>query len=141
MKRVSKAGAEFNRDVSQPALGEAYRDPSGLIWGNIINRMNQYDADKYCKAVGARLPTKSEFEQLAKYLGYRTSGGYNPYLADGRSDVLPGLSQYVFWSSSEGNNSPVQFEGQDGSDRGARLEELASVRCVQNSNKTSNSKN
>lgn len=108
-QRVSSTGAVFNRDISIPALGEAYRDPSGLIWGSIVmaqgkvNAMTQYSADKYCKDVGARLPTKEEFEQLAKYLGNGTAQGYSPYLADGKTDFLPGLtsySNYTFWSSS-----------------------------------------
>lgn len=105
-QRTSNTGAIFTRDASNPALGEAYKDPSGLIWGSIvtaqgkINTMNQYDADKYCKDGGARLPTREEFEQLAKYLGKGTARGYSPYLADGKTDLLPGLSNHWFWSSS-----------------------------------------
>lgn len=105
-QRVSSTGAVFIRDVSVPALGEAYRDPSGLIWGSIVidqgmvNKMNYVDAKKYCKDGGARLPTMEELEQLAKYLGKDTAGGYRPYLADGKTDFLPGLNKNWFWSSS-----------------------------------------
>jgi len=112
-QRVSSTGAVFTRDTTIPALGEAYKDPSGLIWGSIVtaqgrvNDMNQYDAEKYCKARGTRLPTREEFEQLAKYLGKGTANGYSPYLADGKTDILPGLSgHYQFWSSSFGSADP-----------------------------------
>jgi hypothetical protein len=105
-QRVSNTGAIFTRDTTIPALGEAYRDPSGLIWGSIVtaegqvNIMDQYDAEKYCNAINTRLPTREEFEQLAKYLGKGTANGYSPYLADGKTEILPGLSSHRFWSSS-----------------------------------------
>lgn len=107
-RRVSITGAVFTGDTSVPALGEAYRDPdpSGLIWGSIamaqgkVNKMNQSLAERYCKEGGARLPTKEELEQLAKYLGKGTVQGYSPYLADGKTEFLPGLSSYSIWSSS-----------------------------------------
>lgn len=118
--------------------------------------MNQYDADKYCKDGGARLPTKEEFEQLAKYLGkgivpryspdlsrriiaqgyspYGMAQGYSPYLADGKTGFLPGLSGYWFWASSEHPNdsdSAYYFHGY----RGAvyydyRDNSFYAVRCV-----------
>ena len=105
-RTAPNTGAIFAGDISVPALGEAYRDPSGLIWGRMImgqgrnkHIMSQYDADRNCKAVGARLPTKEELEQLAKYLGKGTAQSYSPYLKDGKTDFLPGLG-YSFWSSS-----------------------------------------
>ncbi len=105
-QRVSNTGSIFFQDISVPALGEAYRDPSGLIWGSIVmvqgkvNTMNQFDADKFCKDGGTRLPAKEELEQLADYLGRGTVQEYSPYLADGKTDFLPGLSNHWFWSSS-----------------------------------------
>ncbi len=36
-QRTSNIGAVFVRDASIPALGEAYKDPSGLIWGSIVS--------------------------------------------------------------------------------------------------------
>ena len=104
---VSVTGAVFTRDTSNPALGEAYRDPSGLIWGSVVTtpqgkteRMTQYDAEKYCKSIGERLPTKEEFEQLAKYLGRGTANGYDPYLTDGKTEILPGIADHYFWPAS-----------------------------------------
>ena len=110
-QRVSVTGAVFTRDTSNLALGEAYRDPSGLIWGNVvttpqgkIERMTQYDAEKYCQSIGARLPTVEEFEQLAKYLGKGTAEGYDPYLTDGKTEILPEIADYAFWSASVNSN-------------------------------------
>ncbi len=127
-QRMSNIGAIFTRDTSNPALGEAYKDPSGLIWGSIVksedwnaikgrSAINQYDVDTYCKANGARLPTEKEFELLAAYLGKYSEQGYSPFLADGKTDLLPGLSSYWFWSSSLNQNGPdiaLLFNGSDG---------------------------
>ncbi len=118
---VSNAGAIFIRDTSIPALGKAYKDPSGLIWGSPIvtngqiNRMTQSNAGKYCQDIGSRLPTKDEYIQLAKYLGAPQS--YNPYLTDGKTEILPDLSQYDFVSSSVQKNDPLNiyyFDGRSG---------------------------
>lgn len=114
----SRTGAVFTRDVSVPALEEAYRDPSGLIWGSIVltegkvKMMSQYDAYKYCKDLGVRLPNKEEFKQLSKYLGEDSNQRYSPYLVDGdeRIDFLSN----TFWSSStntNGSNSGYAFKG------------------------------
>jgi len=107
--RVSTTGAVFTRDASVPAFGEAYRDPSGLIWGSIVIAQGEvnteYDADRYCKDRGGRLPTAREFQQLANYLGKGSALGYSPYLAYGKKiDFLPGLSSYWFWSWSDNPN-------------------------------------
>jgi hypothetical protein len=110
---TSNTGAVFARDISNPALGEAYRDPSGLVWGSIVmdqgkpRIMTKYDADKYCRSVGGRLPTEGEADQLARYLGKGTNSGgsivkgYTPYSVENFNvEVLPELSSYWFWSSS-----------------------------------------
>ena len=103
----SSTGAKFTGDTSNPALGEAYKDESGLIWGSAvtadgrISRMSQKNAAKYCNDRGARLPTIEEFMQLAVYLGRGTAHGYSPFLADRKTELLPGLSSgRWFWSSS-----------------------------------------
>lgn len=138
-KRTSSTGAIFTPDTSNPSLGEAYKDPSGLIWGRLVmahgetNPMSQYDADKYCKDGGARLPTKEEFEQLAKYLGKGTANGYNPYLADGKTDLLPGLSGHWFWSSSvspNGTDNAFSFNGYNGLVYYGSRSSSYAVRCV-----------
>ncbi len=126
--RVSITGAEFNRDTTIPSLGVAYRDPSGVIWGEIAVsdpatpvlgevyrdasgkwsikpgdpaiEMNQAKAKGYC-AHGTRLPRVEEFNRLSKYLGLNSAKGYSPYMADGKTEILPGLSTHMFWSSTE----------------------------------------
>ena len=105
-KLISASGAVFYRDTSNPALGEAYRDPSGLIWGDVvmdgqgIDTMDQHSADEYCKSRNARLPTKEEYEQLTRYLGRSKEQGYSPFLTDGITDYLPLLTFYWEWTSS-----------------------------------------
>lgn len=104
---MSVSGVEFARDSSIPFLGEAFRDPSGLIWGSPVTEadgriktMTQKDALAYCHSGGARLPTKSEFDQLAGHLGKGTANGYSPFVSGGWPQVLPGLFNYWFWSAS-----------------------------------------
>ncbi|MCE3009185.1 MAG: hypothetical protein LW875_01065 [Proteobacteria bacterium] len=140
-KRVSNTGAVFIRDTSVPALGEAFRDPSGLIWGDIVRAqdavklMNGVRAEDYCQAAGVRLPESEEFERLAEYLGQGTSLGYSPFLADGKTDFLSGLSDNFFWSGTASGfdvfvNRYV-FYGADGGIRiGHRFQHLLAVRCV-----------
>ncbi len=108
IQRVSITGAVFTRDTSNPALGEAYKDPSGLIWGSVVKTregnikyMNEQDAEKYCRSIGAQLPTGEEFEQLAMYLGQGAGFDSSPYLADGKTEILPGLANHDFWSTSD----------------------------------------
>lgn len=142
-QRTSNTGAVFTRDGSIPALGAAYKDPSGLIWGSIVtaqgktSNMDQYDADEYCKDGGTRLPTKEEFQQLAKYLGEGTAQGYSPFLSDGKTEILPGLSGEQFWSSSlyPGNSDyAFAFKGGNGyvgfADRLNYVNFRYAVRCV-----------
>lgn len=101
IERVSLAtGAVFTRDTSNPSLGEAYRDPTGLIWSGVIARANRDAAPVHCQYRNARLPTKEELNQLAKFLGDGSKKGFSPFLADGKTEVLPGLSKNLVWSST-----------------------------------------
>jgi hypothetical protein len=101
--RVATSGAEFKLDKSHPLLGVAYRDPSGLIWGELVKKdgqikvMKRKDAEKYCKSLGARLPTIGEIKALGKFLGKDSPRGYDPYLADGKTEVFPGLASQWIW--------------------------------------------
>lgn len=132
-------GAIFTRDTSNSKLGEAYRDPSGLIWGSVISYdMPQFYAVKACKDIGARLPTREEFQSLRKYLGRDSAKGYSPLTVDGRMDVLPGLGdgwlKHWFWSSSlyapdhyyaygfDGTNGEIEYDSSTYS--------YSAVRCV-----------
>ena len=79
----------------------------------------------------------SKFEQLAKYLGKGSAQGYSPLLADGKTDILPGLSRYWFWTSSVtphdfGYSYPsfISFNGFIGSEFFTSGFERLAVRCV-----------
>jgi hypothetical protein len=135
-QHISVTGAIFTRDTSNPALGEAYRDPSGLIWGNPFKdgdrtTLSYAAAEEYCKNAGGRLPTAVEFQRLrSEYLGYdayATETHYNPFLADGKTDVLPGLSRSFFWGKAG-----VFFDGTNGEEAFISLGhgDEFHVRCV-----------
>lgn len=94
-------GSEFQRipeeelsklGITNPkAFGEAWQDPSGMIWGDVKRlpdgsprTMNHSDAEAYCKKLGAELPSgyeinwngtggypnrDSDFVRLSKYMG------------------------------------------------------------------------
>ncbi len=105
--KISAAGFKFVLDTSNPKLGEAYMDPSGLVWGSLakqngeIIRMSEDDAESYCEDIGAHLPTEPEFKQLAIYLGRQTASGYSPLIMNSKAELLPELSgTYKSWSAS-----------------------------------------
>jgi hypothetical protein len=111
--RLTGTGAIYTRDFSRPDLGEAYRDSRGLIWGDVFgfrerskNRANPTmtarQAADYCARIGARLPSKAEFELLAEEFGAGSNQGFSPYrrgLEGERLMVLPGSDKW-YWSSS-----------------------------------------
>jgi hypothetical protein len=137
-QRISTGGAVFSRDTSNSALGEAYRDPSGLIWGDVVRTngkityMSQYDAEDYCKASGARLPTNKEFRQLRIYLSRGIAQGYRPYLPEDKANVLPGLSSDQFWAWTEPTASILGygFDGVNGNIIVHVRNHFLAVRCV-----------
>jgi hypothetical protein len=99
--------------TDHPELGEAWKDESGLIWGDEAldaggprgNRLFQWEAVSYCASIGARLPTKDEFERLAKFLG---KGGPTGYTAE----ILPHLTNNAnttaaYWTSSFNPECPT----------------------------------
>ncbi len=88
----------WTRDTSNPELGEAWRDPSGMIWGDVKRKgISQDVAIEYCTRIGAKLPSKYDFIRLREYLGAMSGsiGGYDP------QDVLPNSVKGInFWSST-----------------------------------------
>ena len=104
----------FTRDTSVAALGEAWRDPSGMIWGDIVKNdddsiryMDQYQAPTYCESIGARLPSRADFARLRGYMGATTAAsessgsGYTPQVLPNLYRTADGLSVgNYFWSSS-----------------------------------------
>jgi hypothetical protein len=111
--RVPETGALFVRDTRYPKLGEAYRDPSGIIWGNIAIAETQPStfrvtfsfAERFCESIGARLPTQTEALKLLAYLGTPSKEFKDTYLvrntlADGRTEIIPALGEGYFWTST-----------------------------------------
>lgn len=102
-QKISTIGTVFKRDRSNPALGEAYKDPSGLVWGSFKMNDNtaktKLEAISFCRKKGARLPRSEEFDQLTKYLGKGSPGGYNPMTAPGPGSTVlfTGLTNGFFW--------------------------------------------
>ena len=143
--KVTKTGQIFTRDTSNPKLGEAWRDPSGMIWGDIVKNkdgsarlMNQKDAIDYCKSIDLELPSSKDFVRLREYMGAKSGSN-----ADYAPQILPKLTYtedgaifgHLFWSSSA--YSPYNslyayyFDGYSGSvDYGFRRFGDYSARCV-----------
>ncbi len=116
----------FLRDRSIAALGKAWRDESGMIWGDIVRNddaehsirymvqsseymasigypfpAGQLGAKEYCESIGAQLPSREDFARLRGYMGATTAA--SEYEGTGyRPQVLPNLNatNYSFWSSS-----------------------------------------
>jgi len=107
-------------------LGDIY-EAVGLIWSGIASqKMSQSDAMRYCQHLGggARLPTREEWEALAKAMS--TGGRYN-------SDLLPGTKGKWFWSSSDAPDDAdfaFNFGGKQGSVAFEERSSVGSVRCV-----------
>lgn len=119
-------GTILVRDNSRPELGEAWRDPSGLIWGEPLKAAdfhrykgeatvylsregflvaNHEVATKACQDLGARLPTLEEFERLRDYLG-----GEHAYIPFGLTHLVttmktllppPPIVGMDYWSSTD----------------------------------------
>jgi len=109
------------------ALG-AVHEAAGLIWSAVApKKMNQYDAEKYCQGLGARLPTKEDWEALGKIPGPGGKSNFNSDL------ILPGTKKRWFWSSSSSPpfaSSALRFNGYDGSLNGKDRRINGWVRCV-----------
>lgn len=132
---VTYSGSTFEAVTDYPKLGESWRDPGRLIWGGksvqrpsrtIMRGGQRYtytypssyfygtaeEASAHCASLGngARLPTKNEYIQLAKFQGSDSAVGYEPdsYLS----------IQESFWSSSSRTIAGVQaryfFDGFSG---------------------------
>ena len=150
LRQVSSNGHLFTRDFTHPELGEAWKDESGLVWGDVVKdqlgspkSMTEFEALNYCTQIGASLPKKKQLDSLAKYLGNGSTDGYNPI-------ILPHLAGFFFWSStlddefnsanyifvgSSGDYGAAQKEKNTGSYhfRGELTEFTTRVRCVNNS--------
>lgn len=145
--------------VDPKVFGNAWRDPSGLVWGDLVvnedgspRYLDLQTAQNFCNAFGARLPSgwpeeqnernggiDSDFVRLAKYLGQQTAEGYTPQILPNLTQTCPEPERIVgrsFWSySSPGGSSPSQyyaFNGLNGElyPRKSDHKMLVLVRCV-----------
>lgn len=148
-ERTTTTGAVFTCDTSHASFGEAWRDPHGLVWGDIAKKVDgsvrymvqssEYlrslgwslpegiGAKEYCQSIGARLPSQEEFAMLREYMGARSGmpEGYSP-------QVLPNLDE-MFWSSSVFSDNiyyAIGFYGSDGNVFFFSRSDTFSVRCV-----------
>jgi hypothetical protein len=125
--------------VTDPAvvkdLGESWRDPSGLVWGDLVkkadgsnNYMSWYAAETYCASKGARLPSQAEQAKLGIYLGAlnkNSTDGTFVYDESGnvlfrydyhgcQAKILPHLADAWIWSNAplpRGSDGAFVFNG------------------------------
>lgn len=139
--RTTKSGHAFTRNTSYPKLGEAWQDPTGMIWGDlvkteaspILNRVSHQEADDYCQSIGAVLPKVEDFKRLREYMGANAGSpeGYEP-------QILPNLKDHKFWNegvSRDYDGMAYYFNGTVGnigiSGRGSSINQPdISARCV-----------
>ena len=116
-------------------LGSMY-EIAGLIWSGVpAQTMHWEAAKKFCKDLGkgSRLPTRKEYDALARVLGYPDD--YQP-------NILPDMDRMTFFSSSTVDlNHVYVFNGSEGSwgwhnhylwskSTGRYKDQVQSVRCV-----------
>lgn len=105
--RTSASGHKFIQVTNRPELGNAWKDESGLIWGDLVVdsdgnpvTMAQQQARDYCNSLSDNqhqymLPTNAQLEQLAEYLGDGSDSRYTP-----EPEILPNLIKNRIWSGS-----------------------------------------
>lgn len=134
--KVSSTGAIFVRDNSFPAFGEAYRDPSNLIWGDAIMGkdgspwMTHYRAEGFCRESGGRLPTREEFTRLVKELGKDSQGQFNMVSTTGESVIPHFGGQY--WTSDNHGWQASMYDVDEGNFVRKARSNFAYARCVTN---------
>ncbi len=122
----TKSGSKFVRDRTNPQLGEAWRDSSGMIWGDMTERNQDsegfctenrnreqchlsYSAAKaYCDSIDAKLPTLADMVRFKGYMG-EDHMGYEP-------QILPNLdvNDSSFWLEDTSSHSAAFFIGRYG---------------------------
>lgn len=104
--RTTTSGHRFIREYSNEDLGEAWRDPSGMIWGDIVRyrdgkiaEPDKPEAVRLCKEAGGELPTAEDFERLRSYFGatVESEKGFAP-------QVLPN-----FGTAKDAKSAPRHF--------------------------------
>lgn len=75
--KISTKGFLFIRDKNHPRMGEAWRDPSGLVWGEPKYAGSLKQAISYCHGIGAELASGDDFTNLSGYLRDYTKKPYD----------------------------------------------------------------
>ena len=90
----TRSGHYFYRVTSSHGLGnDTFRDVStNLIWGSVRRESHYIDAKAQCAQMNARLPDRSEYEDLAGYL--YEEGEYN-YMV-----MIPGWDDQYYWTKT-----------------------------------------
>ncbi len=118
--RTTTTGHVFISDSSRPTLGDAWRDESGMIWGDMVRFrvgstyldqicfeshrpirdgipcvVDYGDALEYCESIGAALPTVDDYKRLRSYMGASLDSptGY-------KAQVLPNLDLDIYFFTS-----------------------------------------
>ncbi|HLE09673.1 MAG: hypothetical protein A2504_02305 [Bdellovibrionales bacterium RIFOXYD12_FULL_39_22] len=134
LTKTSVNGHVFTQVLDYPEMGNAWRDESGLIWGDIAmddtgqeKSVIQGHAWVYCNEIGAKVPSKEQFAQLVEYLGGKTKNGYRP-------EIIPNLADHMYWTSSVSNTDDehygIRFDANHGILESYLRNDFFSVRCV-----------
>jgi hypothetical protein len=134
---TTASGHLFQKTHSLSALGDAWKDDSGIVWGDLVQDskgqpalVTQAQANDYCQQIGARLASRMEFIQLALFLGDGCQTGFDPL-------SFPNLEGHLFWSSTFSSAFAHQayvFHGSTGALDFVNSQQRASFRCVINAN-------
>jgi hypothetical protein len=93
-KCISKEGLYFER-VSKDKFGEAWKDPDGTIWGDVLpDYLSLDDANKKCKDMSGILPSLDDYQREAK---------------KGLLEVLPNAEDWMWTSTPESDTSNWQM--------------------------------
>ena len=107
----------FSRDDTNQSLGIAWKDPSGMIWGDspktlngsyFYKTMSYSEAKAYCADQKATLPSVSDVERLAKYMGITEQRCYTPQVLTGFEEQH---SPTVFWADDTAKDYNNQLMG------------------------------
>lgn len=154
-KKADGTLVTWTRDRKFPRLGEAWRDPTGTVWGDIVKTkkgipdlMTYPKAIEYCKSIGATLPAGYDFASLRVNMGAKkTDEPYGPYFGP-REGYTPQVLPYLtytdngethdrdFWASCDSvpdleSKSPAcYFRGKSGRIDQEHPDSKNAVRCV-----------
>ena len=107
-EHITWNGTVLKCNTKHAALGEAFQDAAGLIWGEAVltpngqlEPMYYHEAKRYCESIGARLPTNQELARLRKAFAHKDdSDKFNFATSNGKGLVLPNFDgELNFWGT------------------------------------------